>query len=348
MKKLIHILIFSIILLGISHNANACSELNHNFGNNLGIYTARTIDIFIDLKPTLTVYPRGIKENGGLSKNSLSWINKYGYISVDETNINNLTGEGINEKGLAAHLLYLGDTIQPQRNISKPGINGLFWVRYVLGNFSSVKEVIENLNKYQIYVPPVKINNKKVYIPIHYMIEDKTGDSALIEYVNGKLKIYRNINAISNEPNYEQQQKILDKAKKLGFYNIDKLPGGANSGYRFVRTNYISENLPEAISPDQAVNYMFSAIDSVSVPFIKGYRNENLNSPSLEDKWPTQWKSVISLSENKLYIVDTLIGNRTYISLNDINLEKGQPIRSVSIMNGDLVGNISNNLTKRS
>ncbi|MDE5022878.1 choloylglycine hydrolase, partial [Francisella tularensis subsp. holarctica] len=51
--------------------------------------------------------------------------------------------------------------------------------------------------------------------------------------------------------------------------------------YRFVRTTFISENLPKAQSMNQAVNYMFAAADSVSVPFIKCYRNESLNNPSL-------------------------------------------------------------------
>ena len=87
------------------------------------------------------------------------------------------------------------------------------------------------------------------------MVEDKTGDNVLIEYINGKLTVHHNVKAISNEPSYDQQQKILKQSKELGFYNVDKLPGGANSLYRFVRTTFISENLPEAKSIDQAVNY---------------------------------------------------------------------------------------------
>ena len=75
---------------------------------------------------------------------------------------------------------------------------------------------------------------------------------------------------------------------------------------------YISENLPELKSTAQAVNYMFAA-DSISISFIRNYGNESLNNPSLEDTWPTQWKSVISLSQNTLYVVDTLIGNRVYM-----------------------------------
>ncbi|MDE4992353.1 linear amide C-N hydrolase, partial [Francisella tularensis] len=91
-------------------------------------------------------------------------------------------------------------------------------IRYVLGNFATVKEVIDNLNSYQIYNPPIEINGKESNIPVQYMVEDKTGDSALIEYINGKLTVHRNFKAISNEPSYDEQQKNLTQAKELGFY----------------------------------------------------------------------------------------------------------------------------------
>ncbi|MBK2024846.1 linear amide C-N hydrolase [Francisella philomiragia] len=344
MKKILSNILITSAILATSAPAMACSELNHHFGGDLGVYTARTMDVFFDLKPNLTVYPRGTKETGNLKINPLNWTDKYGYVVIEETVPVKLAGEGINEKGLSVNLLYLGDTQQPNRDPNKPGVSGLNWVNYVLGNYESVKEVLDNLDKYQIYMPSVKVNGEDSYIPVHYIIEDKSGDSALIEYINGKLTVHRNIKAISNEPSYDKQIKILKQAKDLGFYNIDKLPGGANSGYRFVRANFISENLPNTKSANQAVNYMFAAADSVSVPFIKGYRNENLNNPSLEDKWPTQWKSVTSLSQNTIYVSDTLVGNRISVNLNKVNLDKGQPIRSISVMDESLTGDVTSKL----
>ena len=100
----------------------------------------------------MTIYPRGTKETGGLKNNSLKWTNKYGYVSIDETNLANLTGESLNEKGLTAHLPYLSDTIQPKRDITKPGVNGLYWVRYVLGNFATVEEILNKLDNYNYQV----------------------------------------------------------------------------------------------------------------------------------------------------------------------------------------------------
>lgn len=94
MKKILSNILLTSTVLATSVPAMACSELNHNFSGNIGKYSTRTMDVFIDLKPNLTVYPRGMAL---LKKNSLDWTDKYGYVSVDETNLENLTAEGINE-----------------------------------------------------------------------------------------------------------------------------------------------------------------------------------------------------------------------------------------------------------
>ncbi len=46
--------------------------------------------------------------------------------------------EGINEKGRAAHLLYLHVTKYEERDVRKPGITNLRWLRHVLDSFNTV------------------------------------------------------------------------------------------------------------------------------------------------------------------------------------------------------------------
>ena len=121
--------------------------------------------------------------------------------------------------------------------------------KYVLSNFATVEEVLNDLDNYQIYNPPLKLMVKRVTFLFIIWLKIKQ-ETALIEYINCKLTVHHNVKAISNEPSYDQQQKILKQAKELGFYNVDKLPGGANSAYRFVRITFISENIPEAKSMD--------------------------------------------------------------------------------------------------
>ncbi|AXA34074.1 linear amide C-N hydrolase [Francisella adeliensis] len=344
MKKLVSKILISTIGLAVATPSFACSELNHDFGEKLGVYSARTMDSFINLKPSLTVYPRGTKESSHLIRNPLNWTDKYGYVSVDETNLYKLTAEGINEKGLTAHLLYSGSMKQPQRDIDKKGINGLAWIRYALGNYATVQEVIDGLSEYQIYTPKVEVNNKKVTLPIHFSIEDAAGNSAVIEYTNGKLTVNKGAKVMTNEPSFEDQETNLSNAKKDGVFNIDIIPGGAKSENRFVRASFISENLPDASTRQEAVNYMFSAADSLSVPFVKDYDKESFDSGSLQDKWPTQWKSVISMKNKRLYLSDVLVGNRVYVDLNEANLSKGQPVKTISIMNDNLTGDITNKM----
>ncbi|AHB99269.1 linear amide C-N hydrolase [Francisella orientalis] len=84
------------------------------------------------------------------------------------------------------------------------------------------------------------------------------------------------------------------------------IPGGAKSENRFIRANFISKNIASANTADDAVNYMFAAADSVSVPFVKGYKEVDFTASDIQDKWPTQWKNVISMKDKKLYISDTL------------------------------------------
>ncbi|WP_257295662.1 hypothetical protein [Francisella orientalis] len=60
MKKILSNILLTSTVLATSVPAMACSELNHNFSGNIGKYSTRTMDVFIDLKPNLTVYPRGM------------------------------------------------------------------------------------------------------------------------------------------------------------------------------------------------------------------------------------------------------------------------------------------------
>jgi choloylglycine hydrolase len=338
--KLTTLILTSIVIV---IPASACTEFSHDF-KNVGVFTARTMDSFIDLKPNLAVYPRGIETNGRLTENPLKWTSKYGYTTIDETNLGNATAEGFNEKGLSAHLLYLSKADEPARNVSKPGVNGLTWVRYVLGNFSTVQEVVDDLKNYQIFIPEVKVDGVSMILPIHFAVEDSTGDSALIEYIDKKLVIHRNYTVLANEPSYTEQMENLAKIKNTNKYSIDNLPGGANSANRFVRAAFINENLPIAKTSADAVNYLFAANDSVSVPFTKDYQNEKLSDPDLIDKWPTQWKSVSDITNKKLYVTDTLVGNRIYVDLNKVDLSAGQPIKTVSIMDDTLVGDVTSKL----
>lgn len=346
MKKLL----LSLLIAGtvVSNTSYACSQLSHQF-NGVGTYAARSFDFCSDLKTTMVVYPQGIKEKSNASgKNVISWTGKYGYVTVNQPTLSaTLASEGVNEKGLAVHMLYMGETKQSPIDNSKPVVDSFMWTHYVLANYQSVDEVLKHINEYQIYTYPLKFGNESIVFPIHFAIEDKTGNNAVIEFVNGKLTINKNqkISTMTNEPSYSAQIANLSKAKSSPQYTIEQLPGGADSANRFVRASYINENMAQASDTKMAVNYMFNAINSTAVPFFADYHEgcKRLNDPvaSASDAWPTQWVSVTDLDTNTLYVTNNLVGNRIWVDLNKMNLKAGQPVRQIDTSRTDIVGDVS-------
>src|SRR5688500_132011 len=86
------------------------------FWNDTGkeLIVGRTMDWPESTEPVWTVFPRGTKRNGGKLAghslglaNPLKWTAKYGSLIVSVYGLGAV--DGINEAGLAAHLLYLNE-----------------------------------------------------------------------------------------------------------------------------------------------------------------------------------------------------------------------------------------------
>ena len=76
-------------------------------------------------EPVLTVAPRGYQRHGGkvgpldvIKENPLEWKSRYGSMTVSVYGVG--TVDGLNEKGLGAHALYLKSTGLPERDPARP------------------------------------------------------------------------------------------------------------------------------------------------------------------------------------------------------------------------------------
>ena len=79
-------------------------------------------------EPVLTAFPRGMARDGGTAgpdvvvrDNPVRWTSKYGSLATTIYGIG--TADGINEAGLAAHMLYLNAADFGPRDPSKPGLH---------------------------------------------------------------------------------------------------------------------------------------------------------------------------------------------------------------------------------
>lgn len=76
------------------------------------------MDFSIEIPGNQWIFPRGIKRNGEVGKNSIEWVSKYGSVGVSTWDI--AIADGMNEKGLVANLLWLVESNYPSFN--KEGI----------------------------------------------------------------------------------------------------------------------------------------------------------------------------------------------------------------------------------
>ncbi|KTD09076.1 choloylglycine hydrolase [Legionella gratiana] len=314
-------------------NAYCCSTV---FSNNNGIspIVARTMDLYISDMPTLVIYSRNIDRYGNTGENSLKWKSKYGSIVVTAFN-SNAASDGMNEEGLAAHLLYLSNTQYPKTD-NKPNLSNLLWAQYVLDNFKTVNEALQGIEKLQIVATEL---HGKTW-PIHLTIEDPSGDSAIVEYIDGKIKIYHghNYRVITNEPPYNIQLNNLKKYRSFG--GKLPIPGDPDPLSRFVRASYYLHSLPNATTNQEAIAGVFSVIRTVMVPF--GAVDTSGNKT--EDAWPTRWATIADLKNRIYFFNSTMTPNLIWVDLKKFDFSSKISSYSISPLDINLAGDISKNL----
>ncbi len=135
-------------------NLDACSRAVY-FGKAGQTVTGRTMDWFVsDMDTNLWLYPRGLERNSN-SKAPLTWKSKYG--SVVTTIYEGAAADGMNEKGLVANLLYLAESKYPQASAAdqRPTLPISAWAQYVLDNYATTAEAVENLRKEEFRMVPI-------------------------------------------------------------------------------------------------------------------------------------------------------------------------------------------------
>ena len=156
------------------------------------VVTGRSMDFSIDIPANLWIFPKGIMRSGQVGPNSISWQAKYGSVIASSWDI--ATPDGMNEQGLVANLLWLvASEYQPfDKNGDKPGLSIAAWAQYVLDSFATVQEVVDELRQERFTLVSEFIPGTDKFTTVHLSVSDASGDSAIFEYIAGKLVIHHN------------------------------------------------------------------------------------------------------------------------------------------------------------
>jgi choloylglycine hydrolase len=172
-------------------------------------------------------------------------------------------------------------------------------------------------------------------------LSDKSGDSAVIEYIAGKARIYhdKRFTVMTNEPTYDKQ---IENLKQYRTFGGDKpLPGERTPSDRFVRAAYYANGLPKPANRGEGAAYMFSVIRNVSVPFGTG-------DPDRPNVASTIFRTVQDLTGGRYYFESTYAPNVVWIDYSKIDFGKGSGERELQVEKNifSLNGDVTSKLTK--
>lgn len=304
MKNLRLLSIATILGLGSAFSySNACTRIVYQGPENT-VITARSMDWKDEINANLWVLPKGMDRNGEIGAKSVKWTSKYG--SIVSTAWDIATVDGMNEKGLTANILWLVESKYPEFNQqgNTKGMAISVWAQYFLDNFATVQEAVDEMSKEPFVVISDFIPGTSKFTAVHLSIADETGDNAIFEYQDGKLKIYhsKEYNVMTNSPVYSDQLAVNNYWKAIPGTMV--LPGTNKSSDRFARASYYIGAIPKTSDERVAVASVLSVIRNCSVPFgISSEEEPNISS--------TRWRSV-SDQKNKVYFFETALTPNTF------------------------------------
>ncbi len=243
-------------------------------------YFGRNLDLEFSYNETVTVTPRGF----------LFPFRKVDDIATHHAIIGIATVvdgyplyyDATNEKGLSmAGLNFPGNADYKAEDPDKTNITPFEFIPWILGQFSTVEEVKEELSRMSL----VKIDFSEQFplSPLHWIIADRNA-SITVESVKEGLRVYDNpFGVLTNNPTFDIQSFRLNDYMQLTSQpprdsfapgvSLDEysrgmgamgLPGDLSSASRFVKAVFTRMNSVSGESESESISQFFQILGSVA------------------------------------------------------------------------------------
>ncbi len=227
----------------------------------------------------------------------LTWIAKYGSISFNQ-NGREFPYGGINEAGLVIEQM-MHESLKaryPQKD-ERFGLEELQWIQYQLDTAAAVADVVRSDGR-------IRVSDNSV-APLHFLVADAKGDTAVIEYLAGKMTCYRGADlplaACANSP-YEDSLAYYGSLDGGGLARISNADGRISSENRFARAAWLAGSY--AIDKAEPVAYAFDILQKVAS---RG----------------TQWSIVYDLEKRAIHFRTTANPQVRVLSMKDFDFACG-------------------------
>lgn len=325
--------------------ASACTSFTLKSQNGDVVY-GRTLEFSLKLDSKLIVIPRNLAIKGrgpdGQAGTGLAYTTKYGATGANGFG-EPLLVDGINEKGLAAGMLYFPGLAEFQDVTPTEAANSIAsyeLVTYILTQFATLDEVKTGLGK-------IKVNRSiqatlKIPAPVHVTVHDAKGNSIVIEYVGGELQITDNPTSVmTNAPaigwhlgNLAQYANATAEPAPPFTINgasfapwstgggMNGLPGDMSSQSRFVRAAFLVANAPVAKDADAGLDLAFHLLNQFDIPpgAVRTVAGGNVGG-GVAGYEVTEWTSAADLAHGVYQIKTYENSGVRQVSLNSVDLD---------------------------
>lgn len=333
MKKSVAAALTAVLAcVAMRFESQACTRVVYEGPDGM-VVTGRTMDWKEDPHSNMWIFPRGMQRNGEVGGDPMKWTSRYGSVVTSAYEISST--DGMNEAGLVANLLWLAESSYPQWDGKKPGLSIAAWVQYMLDNFATVKEAVEDVGKGTFDVVSDMMPDGTRMATLHLSISDASGDNAIFEYVDGKLNIHhsRSYQVMTNSPVFDRQLALNDYWKQIG--GLTFLPGTNRAADRFVRASFYINALPSTSDTRNAVAGVFSVIRNVSVPL-------GISTPAEPNISSTRWRTVSDQRNKVYYYESTIYPNVFWVDFKNVDFSQGAPVQKLDLVTGKTyAGNVA-------
>ena len=309
--------------------------------NDLAVLAGRSMDWPESTQPLIVAFPRG-RERDGLNPpgvasdpNPLRWTSRYASLVTTLYGLGTI--DGVNEAGLAGHGLYLEATDFGTRDPARPAAQAGLWLQYLLDQAATVEEALALAEGIEL----IKISVHGHDANIHLALEDKGGDSAIIELAAGRPVVHhgRQYTLMTNDPTYDEQLALLAEQDFSHPSRDMPLPGNVNAVDRFQRAAYYSALLPTPNSQREAVASVMAIMRNISVPFGAPYGEFGV--------YDTEYRTITDLTNLMYFFELTTSPNVIWVQMNRLDLGEGGPALALDPHDETLVGDVTDRLVAR-
>jgi penicillin V acylase-like amidase (Ntn superfamily) len=257
----------------------------------------------------LIVNPRGLARTADSGDRPARWTAKYGSVTFNQYGRDFPSG-GMNEAGLAIELMWLEGSRYPTPD-ARHTVDVLQWIQYQLDTQATVAGVLASDRKIRIASGA----------PIHYLVADRTGQVATVEFLNGRLVAHSGERlpvAVLTNDTYETS---LRYKRDLG---AQPAPGDERSLPRFARTADRVRGFATAKEGKKnPVAYAFETLDRAAQP-------------------STRWSLVYELDRLRVHFRTRERRQIRSLSFANLDFRCSQPVRVL-----DLAANVAGDVAKR-